>query len=72
MSPDAIMRAVEIVLALGAKLVPLIAGALDGGADEQEATRKALHALAELPDLEPAMPRVRAMFAAAREREAPK
>jgi hypothetical protein len=65
-SPDAIMRAVEIVLALGARLVPLIAAALDGGANEEAATRKALSDLAALPDLQPVLPKVRAMIAAAR------
>lgn len=70
MSPDAIMRAVEIVLALGARLVPLIADALDSGADEEAATRKALSELAALPDLQPVLPKVRAMFSAARSRAA--
>lgn len=66
MSPEALMRAIEIVLALGARLVPLIADAIDGGADEETATRKALSELAALPDLKPVLPKVRAMIASAR------
>ena len=70
MTIDALFRAGEIAFAIGSRLVPLIAAALSGGADEQAATRTALRELAAMPDLEPVMPKVRAMIIAARERVA--
>lgn len=66
MNPEHVMRATEIVFSLGSRLVPMIAGAIGGGADEQAATRAALQSLAAMPELDPVMPKVRAMFAAAR------
>lgn len=70
MDPQTAIRAAEIALALGAPLMREIAEAISDGLDEQAATRRALERLASTPDLEPVLPKVRAMIADARMRSA--
>ncbi|HVK84234.1 MAG TPA: hypothetical protein VM513_09005 [Kofleriaceae bacterium] len=66
MSPDVVARAFEIGVAVASPLAKLIAEMIDGGASEEEATRKALERLAAQPDLTPVLPKVRAMIIDAR------
>ncbi|AKF08902.1 hypothetical protein [Sandaracinus amylolyticus] len=66
MSPDVVARGFEIGLAVATPLAKMIAELIEGGASEEEATRKALERLAAQPDLTPVLPKVRAMIVDAR------
>ena len=66
MEAQTVARAFEIAIQVGSLLAKPIAELLEGGASEEEATRKALERLAAQPDLTPVLPKVRAMIAEAR------
>jgi hypothetical protein len=67
---DIALRAGEIAISAAAPLVRLLVEEMMGGKSEEEALRAALTRLAARESLEPVLPKVRAMFAERRARDA--